>query len=94
VNTAPENLDAELLKLKQEIDVANESTVCEKEELDIPVTGIPVRPLEITRMLLEDGWAKIKRLFSTNGKPTNGKHEGGDRQSHEVAADVERTTDV
>ncbi|MBN1318330.1 MAG: TIGR04190 family B12-binding domain/radical SAM domain protein [Anaerolineales bacterium] len=95
VKTAPEMLGAELLKIKHEIDVANESTVCEKEELDIPVNGIPVRPLVITRMLLEDGWAKIKRLFSANGKPKNGKHGGNGREYREVVAEqgMDRTRD-
>lgn len=83
--TPPEELDAELFKLKHKINSANESTVCEKEELDIPVNGMPVRPLEITRMLLEDSWAKIKRLFSTNGKQNGGKDESTkDTKGHEA----------
>jgi B12-binding domain/radical SAM domain protein len=59
--TPPEELDARLMALKPQIDMANESTVCEKVELDIPTRGIPVRPLQITRMIIEDGWAALKR---------------------------------
>ncbi len=60
----PDQFQASLLALKPAIDAANESTVCEKEELDIPTRGIPVRPLEITKMVLEDGWAAIKRRLA------------------------------
>ena len=60
-------LDAELIKLKPEIDAANESTVCEKEELDIPTSGLPFRPLAISKMVLEDGWAAFKRRITGQG---------------------------
>lgn len=65
--TPPNELDARLMGLKPQIDQANESTVCEKQELDLPVHGIPVRPLEVTRMVVQDGWAALKRRLA--GRP-------------------------
>ena len=60
-STPPADLDAKLMVLKPQIDQANESTVCDKEELDIPTQGIPVHPLEIAKIILQDGWAALKR---------------------------------
>ena len=73
--TPPEELQARLMALKPEMDQANESTVCEKEELDIPTRGVPVRPLPIARMVLQDGWAALKRRwpFSPLARGTNGR---------------------
>jgi B12-binding domain/radical SAM domain protein len=85
-STSAAELDAQLMALKPEIDQANESTVCEKEELDIPVNGVPVRPLEIARIVLEEGWAALRRrLLHANGRsqPTSPADE-------EVATTVER----
>jgi B12-binding domain/radical SAM domain protein len=71
-----DDLDRRLMALKPEIDQANESTVCEKDELDIPMHGMRFRPLEITRIVLQEGWAAIKRRISSvweqdgaNGRP-------------------------
>jgi hypothetical protein len=62
--TPADELSQRLMALKPEVDQANESTVCEKEELDIPVHGMPFRPLEITRIVLQEGWTAIKRRIS------------------------------
>jgi B12-binding domain/radical SAM domain protein len=62
--TPADELSQRLMALKPEVDQANESTVCEKEELDIPVHGMPFRPLEITRIVLQEGWMAIKRRIS------------------------------
>jgi hypothetical protein len=70
--TPAAELDSELMKLKPEIDVANESTVCEKEELDIPMSRMPFKPLAISKMVLEDGWAALKRRITGQGA-TNGR---------------------
>jgi len=69
--TPPAELDARLMALKPQIDQANESTVCEKQELDIPIRGLPVRPLEVTKIVLQDGWAALKRRLpgKHNGRP-------------------------
>ncbi len=63
-STPPEELDARMMALKPQIDQANESTVCEKKELDIPTRGIPIRPLSISQVVLADGWAAIKRRIA------------------------------
>jgi B12-binding domain/radical SAM domain protein len=60
-----DELGRRLMALKPEIDQANESTVCEKDELDIPMHGMPVRPLEITRIVLQEGWAALRRRVSS-----------------------------
>jgi len=66
-STLPEELDARMMALKPQIDQANESTVCKKEELDIPTRGIPVRPLSIAKVVLADGWKAIRRRI--DGRP-------------------------
>ena len=46
-------LSRELLHLKADIEAVNSSTVCEKEELDLPVTGLgPVKIMKTVRMLI------------------------------------------
>ena len=75
VRTSPSaDLNGRLMALKPEIDAANESTVCEKDELDIPTRGMPVRPMEITRMVLEDGLAALRRRFDGRAR-TKSKQE-------------------
>lgn len=77
--TPPAELQAKLMALKPQIDQANESTVCEKEELDIPMRGVPVRPLEIAKMVLEDGWAALRRAvrgrFNGHSRPVSHPEE-------------------
>ena len=63
--TPATELEAKLMALKPQIDRANESTVCEKEELDIPMHGMPVRPLGITRIVLQESLAAVKRRVSS-----------------------------
>ncbi|MEN8097641.1 MAG: TIGR04190 family B12-binding domain/radical SAM domain protein [Chloroflexota bacterium] len=58
--------EMQIAKLKPEIDLANESTVCDKEELDIPINGIPVHPTAIAGMVLHDGWSALKRRLRRN----------------------------
>jgi hypothetical protein len=63
----PEELD-----VKPQIDQGNRPTLCEKDELDIPTSGIPVRPLEVARMVIEDGVAAIRRRLPRPSRDTNG----------------------
>ena len=45
----------ELLRLNADIEVVNSSTVCEKEELDLPVAGrVPIRLIKTAGMLIGD----------------------------------------
>ena len=74
--TPADELDSRLMALKPQIDQANESTVCEKDELDIPMHGMPVRPLEIPRIVLQEGWSAVKRRISSlwRREHPNGRH--------------------
>ncbi len=77
IETTPAaELEPSLMALKPQIDQANESTVCDKEELDIPVNGVPVRPLEIARIVLQDGWEALRRrLGRADGRSRCASHE-------------------
>lgn len=54
-STPPEQLDKRLLALRPEIEAVNNSTVCEKEELDLPISGMPIKPLRVLGLLIEEG---------------------------------------
>jgi B12-binding domain/radical SAM domain protein len=91
--TSPEELERRLMVLKPQIDQANESTVCEKDELDIPMHGMPVRPLEITRIILQEGWAAVKRrvldLWQRDG--VNGRLPAGQEKTAVNQSQGDRT---
>ncbi len=53
VARGPETLEGELLALKHEIDSVNESTVCEKKELDLPVGFNRFNAFTIAKALVE-----------------------------------------
>ena len=40
----------------------------EKEELDLPVTGMPVKPMQALGLLIEDGLGSLLRRIGRNGK--------------------------
>jgi len=65
--TAPGELERRLLPLRAEIEEVNSSTVCEKEELDLPVRGLPVKPIQALGLLIEDKWGDIRRRLGGNG---------------------------
>jgi B12-binding domain/radical SAM domain protein len=50
-----------LAKLKQQVDNANLSTVCDKRELELPVSGTPINVIQAAGMLLEDWWKDLTR---------------------------------
>jgi B12-binding domain/radical SAM domain protein len=66
--TGPAELDRCLLRLRDEIDEVNCSTVCEKEELDLPVTGMPVKLVQAVGLLIEDGFGNLRRWMGRDGK--------------------------
>jgi hypothetical protein len=68
--TAPAELEQRLLPLRSEIEEVNSSTVCEKEELDLPITGMPVKPVQALGLLIEDGLESLLRRIGRNGKHT------------------------
>lgn len=69
VETAePAEWERRLQPLRGEIEEVNRSTVCEKEELDLPVTGLPVKPLQALGMLIGDGLHGLRRRMGRDGK--------------------------
>ncbi len=50
-----------LSTLGEQIESVNNSTVCEKEELDLPVSKVPVKILQAAGLLIEDGMRSIWR---------------------------------
>jgi B12-binding domain/radical SAM domain protein len=49
-----------LTAIKQQVDNANESTVCEKRELDLPVGWLKLNIPEATWFLAQTGWRKVR----------------------------------
>lgn len=60
----PEQLHWELIRLKDEIDQVNMSTVCDKRELNVELRGPKLRYLQVGRMLIEDIAREIGRRFA------------------------------
>lgn len=60
----PAALEREMAMLKPEIDGVNESTVCEKRELDLPVKGSRFNPLPILHAWVEGTAEGMLRLVS------------------------------
>lgn len=58
-STPPEQLDRRLMTLRPEIEEVNNSTVCEKGELDLPVSGMPIKPIRVLGMLIEEGLERL-----------------------------------
>ncbi len=59
ISTPPEKLDEQLMALRPEIEEVNNSTVCEKEELDLPTSGMPIKPLRVLGLLIEEGLERL-----------------------------------
>ena len=58
----------ELQRLRPEIEEVNSSTMCEKEELDLPVNArVPVKTLNAASMLIEDKLKKLWKKAVTKG---------------------------
>ncbi len=64
----PAELERRLLLLRDEIEEVNRSTVCDKEELDLPVTGMPVKLVQTVGLLIEDGFENLRRWMGRDGK--------------------------
>jgi B12-binding domain/radical SAM domain protein len=67
-SSEPGKLEHKLLALRDEIDEVNRSTVCEKEELDLPISGMPVKFGQVLGLLIEDGFGNLRRWIGRNGK--------------------------
>lgn len=67
-STEPAELERQLVPLRAEIEEVNRSTVCEKEELDLPVTGMPVKLIQTLGLLIEDGWENLRRRIGRDDR--------------------------
>jgi B12-binding domain/radical SAM domain protein len=57
---SPQEVEREMQALKDQIDRANTSTVCNKEELDVPVSWMPFNPLELARLGATELWRMLR----------------------------------
>ncbi len=64
VAQGPEALARAIIALKSEIDNVNESTVCEKKELDLPVGFNRFNPITIAKAWIEGTAESVARAFS------------------------------
>jgi B12-binding domain/radical SAM domain protein len=67
--TEPAEWERRLLPLRDEIEQVNRSTVCEKEELDLPVGVMPVKFVQVLGLLIEDGFENLRRRMGRDSKP-------------------------
>jgi len=59
----------ELQRLRPEIEEVNSSTMCEKEELDLPVNArVPIKTLNAASMLIGDKVKKLWKKAVTKGR--------------------------
>lgn len=65
VQTTPAEFSLEMARLKEEVDQVNMSTVCEKRELEVGVSGPKLRYSQVAQMLIQDTLhAMGRRLLS------------------------------
>jgi B12-binding domain/radical SAM domain protein len=57
----PEEVNREMLALKDQIDRANASTVCDKKELDVPLGWLPFNVVELTKLGISEIWDMVWR---------------------------------
>ncbi len=69
VAQGPDVLQREMLVLKSEIDNVNESTVCEKKELDLPVGLNRFNPVTIAKAFFENTFDSIARSIKPSARP-------------------------
>jgi hypothetical protein len=56
----PEQVQPQLFRLKDQIDRANTSTVCDKEELDLSVGWLPFNVLELAKVGASEVWNMMR----------------------------------
>jgi B12-binding domain/radical SAM domain protein len=64
---SPDRVEREMLAIKDQIDRANTSTVCDKEELDVPVSWMPFNAPELFKLGVSEVWRMLRR--SGDGSP-------------------------
>jgi B12-binding domain/radical SAM domain protein len=58
--SAPAEVERQMLSLKAQIDRANTSTVCDKEELDVPVSWLPFNVWELAKLGVGEAWKMVR----------------------------------
>ena len=58
---SPEATQREMLAFKDQIDRANTSTVCEKQELDVAVGWLPFNVWELAKIGVSEVWNVLQR---------------------------------
>jgi hypothetical protein len=53
-----------LMLLKQRVDNANLSTICDKDELELPVKGMRINMIQAAALVAEDWWKGLTRRIS------------------------------
>jgi hypothetical protein len=66
--TDPAEKHRRLTELKQRVDNANLSTVCDKSELEIPVGGMRINMLQAATLLVNDWWQERFSSRRADGK--------------------------
>jgi len=61
--STPDEVEREMLALKDQIERANTSTVCDKEELDVPVGWLPFNVVELAKLGLSQMWGLARQRF-------------------------------
>jgi hypothetical protein len=57
---SPDQVQLQLLQLKEQIDRANTSTVCDKEELDLSVGWLPFNVVELAKVGANEIWNMVR----------------------------------
>jgi len=70
----PEEVEREMLALKEQIDSANTSTVCDKSELDVPVGLIPFNLVELTKLGVREAWNMLRDVRDRPGRGAGGEN--------------------
>ncbi len=66
----PSERQRKLAELKQHMDNANLSTVCDKRELELPVTGIRINMLQAAAIVVNDWWQdRLRALGRKDANP-------------------------
>jgi hypothetical protein len=55
----PDQVERDLLALKDQIDRANTSTVCDKEELDVPMGWLSFNVVELSKLGMSALWDMV-----------------------------------
>ena len=69
----PDQVQPQLLRLKDQIDRANTSTVCDKEELDVSVGWPPFNVVELAKIGASEMWNMMRKRVNGHKGPNPGR---------------------